>query len=72
MDFTLLFNFLYHLLSLLTLSLPPSQMASLNRNPEDRANEGDHNIPTQIQGLQEMAQVMVNTQHHVTEQASLS
>ena len=72
MDFTLLFNLRYHLFSLLTLSLPLRQMASLNRNPEDRANEGDLNIPTQIQGLQEMAPVMVNTQQHITEQASLS
>ena len=47
-------------------------MASLNRNPEDRANEGDLNVPAQTQRLQTMAQIMVNTQQHVTEQATLS
>jgi len=62
MDFTLLFNLLYNLFSLLTLSLPPSQMVSLNRNPEDRANEGDLNVPAQTQKLQAMAPIMVNTQ----------
>ena len=70
MNFTMLFNLPYHLFSLLT--LPPNQMASLNRNPEDRANEGDLNVPAQTQKLQAMAPIMVNTQHHVTEQAFLS
>ena len=72
MDFILLFNLLYHSFSLVTLCLPPNQMASLNRNPEDRDNEGDLNVPAQTQRLQAMAPIMVNTQHHVTEQASLS
>ena len=62
MDFTLLFNLLYYLFSLLTLSLPPRQMASLNRNPEDRANKGDLNIPAQTQILQAMAPIMANIQ----------
>jgi len=47
-------------------------MASLNRNPEDRANKGDLNIPAQTQILQALAPIMVNTQQHITEQASLS
>ena len=72
MDFTLLFNLLYNLFSLLILSLPLRQMVSLNRNPEDRANEGDLNVPAQTQKLQAMAPIMVNTQQHVTEQAFLS
>ena len=69
MDFTLLFNLLYHFFSLLTLSLRPSQMASLNRNPEDRANEGDLNVPAQTQRLQAMAPIMANIQQHIPEQA---
>ena len=68
MNFTLLFNLPYHLFSLLT--LPPNQMASLNRNPEDRTNKGDLNIPSQTQILQAMVPIMVKTQQHVTEQAS--
>ena len=69
MDFTLLFNLLYNLFSLLTLSQPPSQMASLNRNLEDRANEGDLNVPAQTQRLQAMAPIMANIQQHIPEQA---
>ena len=60
MDFTLLFNLRYHLFSLLTLSLPPNQMAGPNRNQEDRANEGDLNISAQTQRLQAMAPIMAN------------
>ena len=56
--------------SLLTLSLPPDQMVSPNRNREDRANREDLNIPAQTQGLQAMVPIMVKTQQHVTEQAS--
>ena len=70
MDFTLLFNLLYNLFSLLTLSLPPRQMVSLNRNPEDRANKDDLNDPAQTQRLQVMAPIMVDTRQHVTKQAS--
>jgi len=44
-------------------------MASLNRNPEDRANEGDLNIPAQTQRLQAMAPIMANIQQHIPEQA---
>ena len=44
-------------------------MASLNRNPEDRANEGDLNIPAQTQRLQAVAPIMANIQQHITEQA---
>ena len=47
-------------------------MASPNKNQEDRANEGDLNIPAQTQRLQAMSPNMVDTQLHVTEQASLS
>ena len=72
MDFILLFNLLYHLFTLLTLSLPPSQMASPNRNREDRANKGDLNISAQIQGAQAMVSIRVNIQQHVTKQASFS
>ena len=64
----MLLNLPYHLFSLLT--LPPNQMASLNRNPEDRTNKGDLNIPSQTQILQAMVPIMVKTQQHVTEQAS--
>ena len=70
MDFTLLFNLLYNLFSLLTLSLPPRQMVSLNRNPEDRANKDDLNDPAQTQRLQVMAPITVDTRQHVTKQAS--
>lgn len=71
---------------LLTLSLSPNQMASPNENHEDRANEGDLNIPpvaasferkmleymaTQTQVLQAMSQTMVNIHQYITEQASL-
>ena len=70
MDFTLLFNLLYNLFSVLTLSLPPRQMVSLNRNPEDRANKDDLNVPAQTQRLQVMAPIMVDTRQHVTKQAS--
>ena len=62
MDFTLLFNLLYNLFSLLILSLPLRQMVSLNRNPEDRANEGDLNVPAQTERLQAMAPIMANIQ----------
>ena len=68
MNFTMLFNLPYHLFSLLT--LPPNQMASLNRNPEDRTNKGDLNIPSQTQILQAMVPIMVKSQQHVTLQAS--
>ena len=44
-------------------------MASLNRNPEDRANEGDLNIPAQTQRLQAMAPIMAKIQQHIPEQA---
>ena len=60
MNFTMLFNLPYHLFSLLT--LPPNQMTSLNRNPEDRTNKGDLNIPSQTQILQAMAPIMANIQ----------
>jgi len=53
--------------SLLTLSLPPDQMVSPNRNREDRANN-----PTQTQGLQAMVPIMVKTQQRVAEEASFS
>jgi len=66
MDVTLSF------FSLLTLFLPPNQMASLNRNEEDRANREDLNIPAQTQGVQAMVPIRVNIQQHVTEQASFS
>ena len=59
MDFTLLFNLLYNLFSLLTLSLPPRQMVSPNRNREDGANKGDLNISTQTQELRAMVPIMV-------------
>ena len=45
-------------------------MASLDRNQEDRANEGDLNVPAQTQRLQAMAPIVVSTQQYVTEQAS--
>jgi len=67
MNFTMLFNLPYHLFSLLT--LPPNQMASLNRNPEDRTNKGDLNIPSQTQILQAMAPIMANIQQYIPEQA---
>jgi hypothetical protein len=65
MNFTLFSLFLYHLSSLLTLSLPPNKMMSPNRNRKE-----DLNILAQTQELQAMAPIMVNTQQHVIEQAS--
>jgi len=44
-------------------------MASPNKNQEDRANEGDLNIPAQTQRLQAMAPIMANIQQHIPEQA---
>jgi len=46
------------------------QMASPNRNREDRANKEDINISAQIQGAQAMVSIRVNIQQHVTKQAS--
>ena len=48
------------------------QMASPNRNREDRANREDLNIRAQTPGVQAMVPIMVNIQQHVTEQASFS
>jgi hypothetical protein len=47
-----------------------NEMARSNRNREDRASKGDLNHPTQTQELQGMDPTMVDTQEHVTEQAS--
>ena len=46
------------------------QMASPNKNREDRANKEDLNISAQIQGAQVMVSIRVNIQQHVTKQAS--
>ena len=48
------------------------QMASSNRNREDRANREDLNIPAQTHELRAMDPTMVDTQEHVTEQALFS
>ena len=64
MDVTLSF------FSLLTLFLPPNQMASPNRNREDRANREDLDIPAQTRELRAMAPIMIKTQPHVAEQAT--
>jgi len=48
------------------------QMASPNRNREDRANREDLNISAQTHELRAMDPTMVDTQEHVTEQALFS
>ena len=69
-SFTLIYLVIQSFFSLLTLSLPPNQMASPNRKREDIANREDLDIPAQTQELRAMAAIMIKTQPHVAEQAT--